>query len=84
MRQISSCTPSLDVSGSAESQQACPAGLYLAIGKTFLPNGNVWAIIVVWFCATIGGYLATLVRTPPSPTKTPDTRHTAWLCTGQL
>ena len=24
----------------------------------------MWAILVVWFCATVGGYLATLVATP--------------------
>ena len=41
------------------------AGLYLAIGDTFLPGGNVWAIIIVWAAALVGGYIATLVRPLP-------------------
>lgn len=33
------------------------AGLYLAIGKPFLPTqGPAWAIVFVWFCALVMGF----------------------------
>ena len=34
------------------------AGLYLSIGKPFLPtHGPAWAIIFIWFCAIVMGYV---------------------------
>ena len=34
------------------------AGLYLSIGKPFLPTqGPAWAIIFIWFCALVMGYV---------------------------
>ena len=38
------------------------AGLYLAIGKTFLPGGNCWVIVIVWAGALLGGYVVTLAN----------------------
>ena len=42
------------------------AGLYLCIGKPFLPghHGSAFAIIVVWVAAMIGSFLAEVVRVP--------------------
>ncbi len=34
------------------------AGLYLCIGKPFLPtHGPAWAIVFIWFCALVMGYV---------------------------
>ena len=33
------------------------AGLYLSIGKPFLPtHGPAWAIVFIWFCALVMGF----------------------------
>jgi len=38
-------------------------GLYLAIGGPFLPShGPAWAIIFIWFCATVLGFGLDRVR----------------------
>ncbi len=63
-------------SGAAGSPHAftsggCLAGLYLCIGKPFLPghHGSAFAIIVVWVAAMVGSFLAEVVRVPLANTR---------------
>ena len=39
------------------------AGLYLCIGKAFLPgkDGSAWAIVIIWIGGHVGAFLAELV-----------------------
>lgn len=44
------------------------AGLYLSIGKPFLPtHGPAWAIVFIWFCALVMGYIVDRVSLSSHP-----------------
>ncbi|KAK9810538.1 hypothetical protein WJX72_012364 [[Myrmecia] bisecta] len=40
------------------------AGLYLAIGQPFLPEGPAWAVLLIWAVASAGGWLVTKLHFP--------------------